>query len=176
MCKTEGFWILTRDIASKLFHSELHLEGTSKGSGCWSHCAHIINGLPESPVTHCLPAGNWFSSAAVFTFYCLAHVLGLNRNKNNDTLTLLGLLFPPVPTCLEFRNHTCSWLLDLTLVLQNTAQLIHYFIFRGLWQPPLQCLSSMWCSLQHAGIKRIKRNISISTQLWGKIFQFRSFP
>lgn len=58
MCNTEGFWILTRDIASELFHSELHLEGMSKDSGCCSHHTHVINELPVSSVTHCLPAGN----------------------------------------------------------------------------------------------------------------------
>lgn len=84
----------------------------------------ILNELPASSVTHCLPAGNWFSSAAVLRFDCLAHAMGLNQNKNNDTLTLLGLLFPPNFSCLEFRNHSC-WHLDLTLILQNSGQLIH---------------------------------------------------
>lgn len=58
MCNTEGFWILTRDMASELFHSELHLEGTAEDSGRWSHRTQVVNELPASSLTHCLPAGN----------------------------------------------------------------------------------------------------------------------
>ena len=58
MCNTEGFWILTRDVASELFHGELHLEGTTKDSNRWSHGTRVLNEPPASSVTHCLPAGN----------------------------------------------------------------------------------------------------------------------
>lgn len=40
MCNTEEFWILTRDTASELFHSELHLEGMAKRSSRGSHHIH----------------------------------------------------------------------------------------------------------------------------------------
>ena len=61
MCNTEGFWILTCDTASESFHGELHLEGTARDSGHWSHCTHIINERLVSSMTHRLAAGNRFS-------------------------------------------------------------------------------------------------------------------
>lgn len=52
MCNTEGFWILTRDIASELLHGELHLERMAKDRSCWSHHTHVVKELPVSSVSH----------------------------------------------------------------------------------------------------------------------------